>query len=386
MKNGKKILLFFTTLSFFLGFVVIAKAQCSNQDECNDLIKQYTEQISILQGQAKTLKNQIAQFDAQIKLTTLKITQTQEQIALLGERIDQLGVSLDSLTAAFSSRAVETYKMSRFESNFFFILSASDIGDAVARFHYLEKIQEEDRSLLQKLQEAQTTYQGQKADQETLQKQLQQQQTSLNNQKIAKNNLLKITQNDEVRYQSLLAQANAQLRSFSNYAATHGGATLLDNQTRCNEGWTGCYYNQRDSAWGNMYLGLTSFLMKDSGCFVTSVAMLASHNGKNIKPNDIAALPDAFAGGDVIHDFDINGVHVHIENDNPSALDSYLSAGQPVMAKLYGGTNQHFIVIIRKEGDTYMMNDPFLKDGYNKPLSAGGHNISNIVSLRTVSF
>lgn len=382
----KKICLIFVIALILISFTKVNAQTCTDAGDCQRLIDEYTSQISKLQGQANTLKNQIAQFDAQIKLTTLKIKQTEDQIEMLGGRIDQLEVSLDSLTKAFSSRAVETYKLSKFENNFAFILTASDVSDAVNRFHYLRKIQEEDRSLLTRLQEAQTTYIGEKQDQESLQKQLKTQQANLNSQKFAKNNLLKVTKNDEARYQSLLVQANAQLNRFKNYADTHGGSSLLDNQTKCNEGWTGCYYNQRDSSWGNMFLGLTSYRMKDSGCFVTSVAMLASHYGKNIKPNDIASLQDAFSGGDVNHDFDVNGVHVHIDNVDASSLDAQLSTGKPIMAKLYGGDNQHFIVILRKDGGTYIMNDPFLKDGYNKPLSAGGHNVSNIVGLRLVSF
>ena len=59
------------------------------------------------------MKNQIAQFDAQIKLTSLKIAQTEEQINLLSGRIDQIQGSLGSLTKAFNERAVETYKMSK---------------------------------------------------------------------------------------------------------------------------------------------------------------------------------------------------------------------------------------------------------------------------------
>src|SRR5258706_13065257 len=73
-------------------------AQCSSADECTKLIDDYTQQVIKLQGQGKTLSNQIAQFDAQIKLTTLKISQTEEKILLLGGRIDQLESSLDSLS------------------------------------------------------------------------------------------------------------------------------------------------------------------------------------------------------------------------------------------------------------------------------------------------
>lgn len=389
-KNGKKFFLLILTSIIFLGSIVFARAQtCNSQDECNNLIQQYSDQITKLQGQANTLKNQIAQFDTQIKLTTLKIIQTQDQIALLGGRITQLGDSLTSLTAAFSSRAVETYKLSRFENNFIFILSATDINDAASRLHYLQKIQEEDRSLLEKLQTAQTTYQGQKADQETLQKQLQTQQAKLNAQKIAKNNLLAATKSDESKYQQLLSQAKAQLAAFQNFVSSQGGASILQNQTKCND-W-GCYYNQRDSQWGNVGMGGSPYTMANYGCLVTSVSMVASHFGKNIKPNDIAASSDAFVPGTgyLYHSFTANGISVTVSVASKSIIDSELSAGRPVIAGLYSGPD-HFIVITRKDGDSYIMRDPFLEngagtDGNGRPLT-DKYNFSDITSLRLVSF
>lgn len=383
--NGKKIFLFTLTSIVFLGTAVFARAQtCSSQDQCNTLIQQYSDQISKLQGQANTLKNQIAQFDAQIKLTTLKIAQTQDQIALLGGRIDQLSDSLTSLTAAFSSRAVETYKLSRFENNFVFILSASDLTDAVSRLHYLQKIQEEDRSLLEKLQTAQTTYQGQKQDQETLQKQLQVQQTNLNNQKKAKATLLADTQGSETKYQQLLAQAQAQLASFSRFAANQGGASLLPPQTSCDD-W-GCYYNQRDSTWGGMSLNGTQYSLASDGCLVTSMAMVLTHyNHRSVTPISINSNPDNFASyypaylKDTIY---VDGVTAQRVQ---TAIDSTLndSNHDPVVVGIYAYGGTHFVVLKSGSGGNYQMNDPFIPNGKN--ISFNDHySVANIFQITKV--
>jgi peptidoglycan hydrolase CwlO-like protein len=380
---------------FLLATVIKAQTSCDSTCDPSDsgcltnLQNLCQVKVTELHNQANTLSNQIAQFNAQIKLTTLKISQTQAQIALLGGRIDQLGDSLTSLTAAFSSRAVETYKLSRFENNFIFILAASDITDAASRLHYLQKIQEEDRSLLEKLQTAQTTYQGQKADQETLQKQLQTQQANLNSQKAAKNSLLIATKNDESKYQQLLSQAKAQLAAFQSFVTRQGGASILSGQTKCND-W-GCYYNQRDSEWGNIGLGGSVYTMANYGCLVSSVSMVASHYGKNIKPNDIAVSNDAFVPGTgyLYHSFTANGISVTVSSSSKSIIDSELSAGRPVIAGLYSGPD-HFIVITRKDGDNYIMRDPFLEngagsDGSGRPLT-DKYSFSDITSLRLVSF
>ncbi len=230
--NGTKIFIFILGLVIFLGlasYSVISADDCDNipadKDHITQKIQCLTGKIGQLNSQSITLKNQISQFDAQIKLTTLKITDTQNKIELLGGRIDQLEVSMNDLSKAFSGRAIETYKMSRFAESVMFIMTANDLTRAVSRYHYLQKIQEADRSLLTRLQETQTMYQGQKTDQESLQKQLKDQQTNLNSQKVAKARLLKDTQNSEVKYQQLLAEAKAEYEAIQGILAGKGKET-----------------------------------------------------------------------------------------------------------------------------------------------------------------
>lgn len=227
--NGKKILPLLLASILFLGVITFAKAQT---DECagksgQPRIDCLSQKYNSLSSQANTLSNQITQFNYQITLTTLQIQQTEEKIAMLGGRIGQLEDSLSQLTTAFSSRAVETYKLSRFENNFMYILTASDISDAVSRFHYLQKIQEADRNLLEKLQVAQTTYKGQKASQEELQSELESQKQDLARQKQEKDALLTITRNDETRYATLLAQALAEQGAIK--SAISSALELLKN-------------------------------------------------------------------------------------------------------------------------------------------------------------
>lgn len=385
MKNGKTLFLFLFLFTLFLGFTGFVNSQtCSNADECSKLIDEYQDQVTKLQGQSNTLNNQIAQFDAQIRLTTLKIIQTEEQISLLSGRIDQLEGSLDLLTNAYSERVVETYKIGRVGDPFFLLISSANLNEAFSRYSYLKKIQEADKNLLDRLQKAQDTYKEEKVSQEDLQSQLQNQQKQLNSQKLSKANLLAATKNDEKKYQQLLSEARAQLSALSRFVGSQGGASILSNQTKC-DSW-GCYYNQRDSLWGNIGLGGSSYSVAGYGCLVSSVSMIASHYGKNIKPVDIAVNSNAFVPGTgyLYWSFSVNGINVSVSKASTSILDSELSAGRPVIAGLYSGPD-HFIVILRKEGDRYIMHDPFLENGSNKPLS-DKYNVSDITSLRLVSF
>jgi peptidoglycan hydrolase CwlO-like protein len=185
-------------------------------------MEEYRAKLVILKSQANTLSNQIAQFDAQIRLTTLKIQETQEKILLLGGRINQLEISLEALTEAFATRATETYKMTRLGDSLIMLITASDLGEVVSRYHYLQRIQEADRDLLVRLQEAQDVYEEEKVDQEDLHAQLEQQGQVLGAQKTAKADLLAITRNDEKKYQQLLAQARAEYEAIQAIIAGKG--------------------------------------------------------------------------------------------------------------------------------------------------------------------
>lgn len=402
MKNGKRTFVFLSVLtvsSSILTFLILGNFFILKADECDNIpstadqiqskIDCLSSKVSQLSSQAGTLKNQIAQFDAQIRLTTLKITNTKDQIELLGGRIDQLEVSLESLTQAFSSRAVETYKLSKFENNFSFVLSANDISSAVSRFHYLAKIQEQDRSLLGKLQEAQTTYKGEKTDQESLQKELSQQKKNLDSQKIAKGNLLTATKGDEKRYQQLLSDAQAQLAAFKKFVSIQGGASILNGTTKDDSGW-GKYYNQRDSQWGNRSLGSSNISVADAGCLVTSMAMIITHYGKSASPGDIASNPSYFSSYYPYADLRQGSLTINGTNTdrtrvgyNQSSLDNELSSGKPVILGVspYGSAKpEHFIVVKRKDGNDYIINDPFIENGMNIKFSSH----YSISSIRTV--
>ena len=226
MKIGKfKLIILALALFGAFLFGKGALAQESTEQKLQRLsqeIGQYEKEIVRLQTQANTLNNQIAQYDAQIRLTTLKITQVEEKILILGGRIDQLEVSLTALTDAFSNRAVETYKMARLGDAFLMLVAAPDLNGAVSRFHYLQKIQEADRDLLIRLQEAQTSYVIEKESQEDLQRQLTEEKAKLASQKSAKAELLRVTRNDEKKYQELLAQARSELEAIQAILAGKG--------------------------------------------------------------------------------------------------------------------------------------------------------------------
>lgn len=256
---------------------VFVHAQDNAEEQLRDLteeIERYEQEISKLKSQATTLSNQIAQFDAQIRLTSLKIAETEEKIKLLGGRIDQLETSLDSLTEAFTSRAVKTYKMTKLNEPFLMVVTAPDLSGAVSSFHYLQRIQEADRSLLVRLEKAQTAYKGEKVEQEELHDELEEQRAVLGAQKSAKASLLEQTRSNERRYQELLSQALAEKAALEN-ALTSGvevGPVSVGDPIGLvgNSGYPGCstgkhlhFEVRKDESWVNPAPYLQSKTVQD---------------------------------------------------------------------------------------------------------------------------
>jgi ABC-type bacteriocin/lantibiotic exporter with double-glycine peptidase domain len=135
-------------------------------------------------------------------------------------------------------------------------------------------------------------------------------------------------------------------------------------------------------------MGSSQLTMADYGCLVTSVAMMATHAGKNLKPSDIANTPSAFFSPNaqtalLYWQFSVNGININLNNFPVSQLDQKLSSG-PVIVGLYSGPD-HYVVLKSGSGGNYIMNDPFLENGGDRNFT-DTYSVSNISLLFTVSF
>ena len=394
---------------FFLFLLFLITPQFSFAEETSDLnqkITEYTQKLNQLGTAKNTLSNQIKILDSQVQLTLLKITQTENTIKTLEKEInglnveiDKLNINLNDLSVIFINQIIQNYKLQKRVPAFAYIFS-SNLNDFLEQHKYITILQKDSQTNLINMETTRTNYDIQKtskekkqAELEELQKTLANQKISLNSQKASKNSLLEITKNDEKKYQQLLNVAIAQLNAFASF--TSGGGSLLSNQTRC-DSW-GCYFNQRDSDWGNIVFGWSSdkngnkiyYNMKGYGCLVTSTTMILTHYGKSIKPSDLANESNLFFGhsGDMLQgNMSINGFSFtrNTIGYSLSSADSELAAGRPVIAGVNGSSAYpaHFIVIKSKENGEYLINDPYPENGYNKTLSSTNYVIKRIDSIR----
>lgn len=363
----------------------------------NDVSTACLAQISSNQTEQNTLKQAISSLNAKINLAQAQINRTisqikilEKEVTVLGGVLDTVNRSMDDLSVIYLARVRESYRRSRV-TPFDMIFSNSSFGDFLTKLKYLNTIKIKDQLILSELENSRLNYDQRKQEKvakqqevEKLKSKLVSQKKVLDGQIKEKQNLLTLTQNDEKKYQQLLSDAKTQLAALRRYVTSQGGASILSNQTKCDD-W-GCYYNQRDSQWGNMGLGGSSYSVAEYGCLVNSVAMMASHLGKNIKPGDIASNTSAFVPGTgyLLHSLTAGGANISLTSVSKDKLDQELSAGRSVIVGLYGGPD-HFIVMVKKEGDKYIMHDPFLENGNNRDFSEK-YNLSDINSLRIVNF
>lgn len=229
----KKILLFL--FLFSLAFLLRPAFAESTDELARQLqdkqaeIQKLEDQLAQSRNQEKTLKSQLNLIDGQAKITSLKIEETnlkieklKREISDLSSRIDRIGTTLNTLSEILLSRIVQTYKYSNSISTIDMLFSSHGFADLIERLKYIQVAQAYDKKKLYELQATKLAYSDQKEDKQTrqtqaekLNKDLEIYKAQLAQQKKDKDELLKITKNDETKYQTLIAQLQAEIASIA---------------------------------------------------------------------------------------------------------------------------------------------------------------------------
>lgn len=232
------VLLLFTCFIFYVvpisaqDYDVLARQLADKQRE----IAEVEKQLATAKAQEKTLKTQLSYIDAQNKLTQLKIEETEFQLKKLDKeindlsgRIERLSLSVDAISQILLERIVRTYKQSTTSSTMDLVFSSRSITELLESLKYIQVAQANDKKVLYQLQATKITYNDQKTDresrqeeQEKLKKDLEKYTIQLAEQKKAKEEILRVTQNDEKKFQDLLAKLRADTDSIARALAGAG--------------------------------------------------------------------------------------------------------------------------------------------------------------------
>jgi len=130
------------------------------------------------------------------------------------------------------------------------------------------------------------------------------------------------------------------------------------------------YFSQRDPAWANELLGGDGPTISSAGCALTSAAMVMVYYGVDTDPKRLNELIGR-TGYDADYNIywsvveekchtDQNQIKYEgkIEPYSSEEVDNQLDAGRPPIVDVGG----HFVVVTKREGDTYYINDPWDKD------------------------
>lgn len=350
--------------------------------QLNQQIAKYEAAIQQADADKETLQNAINKLELQKKAVQAQINATQSQISTTQLQIQQLGSSIadtqDAIDANHAALATDLRSLQQADTQSLVaqMLSSNSLSDAWNDADAIGQvntaIQDKIDTLAnqkQALAASQTASQQKKAALTEQKATLSSQQTTLTQTTKQKTQLLAETNASEAQYQKLLAQAKAQLASFSTFAQNAGGSGLLSNQTSC-DSW-GCYYNQRDSSWGNQSLNGTKYQLKSDGCLVTSMAMVMTHYGyRDVTPVSINSDPSNFAAyfpAYLLMTIHVDGMSVTRKS---SYINATLAGGDPVIIGLnaYGGT--HFVVLTKRVGNDYLMRDPYIPNAKDVSFSA----------------
>lgn len=331
--------------------------------------------IGETQQQKNTLNNTISIMSGKINLQELKITQTEteigkleKQIVELNDRINGLDLSLDRLTGMLVERIRAQYKESRV-SPFVALASSGSFSTMFAREQYVNLASEQTALAMQRAELQKKVYDQEKELKEQKQLEveekrveLQSEQNTLTQQRLQQQTILEETKNNEARYQQLLAEAQAQINSFKKFVsfAGDGGTIKADG---LGKGYDDNYFSQRDERWAGNRIGNSSESIYNVGCLITSVAMTLKAKGENTTPANIAANTTYFVlntaymrarstialpGGKKSYKINISSINNELEKKNPVIVG--LNAGP------YG---THFVVLKKKDGDKWIMFDPW---------------------------
>ncbi len=362
----------------------------------NQEIAKYQAEITQAGADKQTLQTAINALNLQREEVQTQILATQEQIAATTLEISQLGSSIaDTQSTIETDQAalaedVRSLSADDEQPLIVQVLSAKSLAaawdDAAATLQVQAAIQNQVQALAAKesqLADSQTASKEKQAALSSQKQSLTRDRVTLTQTQAQKARLLVETNAKEANYEKLLARAKAELVSFSTFATNAGGFGLLSNQTSC-DSW-GCYYNQRDSAWGNDPLNGTQYLLKSDGCLVTAMAMVMTHYGyRNVTPVSVNANPANFASyypAYLLLTINVDGVSA---TRKAATINATLATGNPVIVGLYAYGGTHFVVLTKESGrGDYLMRDPYIPNG--KDISFSAHySLRNIFGVSKV--
>ena len=158
---------------------------------------------------------------------------------------------------------------------------------------------------------------------------------------------------------------------------------------------------QKNTRWARKKLGTSNVTISGYGCYLVCLSMLLKYYDHEQDPgvlNELFKSNEVYDKGNLIRGWAVNRVYNDIKYDehyecpdipcNLGKIDAYLEKRMPVIAMIdfspIAGVQSHFVLIIGKENDSYLINDPWTGETYFFEAKYGDPAL-NIYGLRLYS-
>jgi len=158
---------------------------------------------------------------------------------------------------------------------------------------------------------------------------------------------------------------------------------------------------QKNTRWARKKLGTSNVTISGYGCYLVCLSMLLKYYDHEQDPgvlNELFKSNEVYDKGNLIRGWAVNRVYNDIKYDEHyecpdipcdlGKIDAYLEKRMPVIAMIdfspIAGVQSHFVLIIGKENDSYLINDPWTGETYFFEAKYGDPAL-NIYGLRLYS-
>lgn len=370
-------------------------ASTSELNALKNQLNQTTQQKTTKQSQASELQKQVTIVNRQIDQAESSIVDTQSQIGSTQRQISDLD---KKILDEQSNLDREQEKMSQLIASWYMegesglleaMISANNLSDLMDKQQYYESLRQQIQLNTERIRSIQTDLANQKNEQSSqlailngLKQDQVSQQDELENKRSFKNKLLTDTtstisslQKQESELKSKIDAMAAQLAAaYSGGVKMQGGDVLPSIDPSWYQTQLGNYTRLGDSPYSNVNIN-------NYGCYITSLAMMATYYGHNITNTDIATRLGNFSDDGYLNGFNSPGLGItlgSIQRVDWGAINRELDNGHPVIVGVLldsfkgrahpnyvnGVGFDHFIVIKSRSGNQYYMHDPAKGRGY----------------------
>lgn len=231
-----------------LSELLAQQAELQRQEQANKAaLEQKKREANTLSGAINGLDDDIAYTSSRIQNTEAQISTTNAVIDALNTSIAASQSELDNLSTKLNTAYVTLYELSQ-TSTMELILQSNSLDEVVSQAQYIQSIQTDLQSSIQKQNTIKADLQTQRAsaDQhrsslEELRNSLAQSRSSLSSQRNQKTFLLTQTQGEQAKYEQLLAQIRSEASRIGSeiYAAREAEGNFIGSGGTGGYSWAG---------------------------------------------------------------------------------------------------------------------------------------------------